>query len=239
MIEIRAVRHQYGGRVALDGITETLRSQRIALLGPNGAGKSTLIRLLATLTPVQAGSVVVDGSDLSQGSQQVSLRARLGYVPQSMVLPSGYTCAEFIAYAAWMRGVNSVGSEVSRCLDAVGLAGRRDERISALSGGMRQRLCVAQALVNDPTLLIVDEPSVGLDPQQRVQLRETLRSLECQLVLATHLVDDVAGLAEEVLVLDDGHVAFHGSITQLCGGREVTAAAVEEGYLQCVADHER
>lgn len=238
MIAMSGVRHRYGQRVALGGVTGDLSSRRVALLGPNGAGKSTLIRLLTTLAKLQDGTITIDGDDLSSASGREAVRSRLGYVPQSMELPPGYTCAELMAYAAWMRGVSDVSEATNRCLSAVGLADRRDDGISSLSGGMRQRLCVAQALVHKPSLLVVDEPSVGLDPQQRVHLRSTLSSLDCQLVLATHLVDDVAGLAEEVLVLDDGAVAFHGSIQELCGGAEVSAAAVEEGYLRCVADHE-
>lgn len=238
MIELKNVRFTYGSREALAGVSGSLLSNRVALLGPNGAGKSTLISLLSTLKSLQEGSITVDSADLRSSAGRIRVRERLGYVPQAMELPSGYTCAELMAYAAWMRGVAHVAEATERCLSAVGLSDRRDDRISSLSGGMRQRLCVAQALVHEPSLLVVDEPSVGLDPQQRVHLRTTLSSLDCQLVLATHLVDDVAGLAEEVLVLDDGAVAFHGSIQELCGGAEVSAAAVEEGYLRCVADHE-
>ncbi|MFC6395479.1 ABC transporter ATP-binding protein [Luteococcus sanguinis] len=238
MIAMTAVGHRYKQRVALRDVTADLSSGRVALLGPNGAGKSTLIRLLTTLSSVQVGTITIDGDNLSLAAGRESVRARLGYVPQAMELPRGYTCGELMAYVSWMRGVSDVAKATERCLTAVGLADRRDDRISSLSGGMYQRLCVAQALVHEPSLLVVDEPSVGLDPQQRVHLRNTLSSLDCQLVLATHLVDDVAGLAEEVLVLDDGVVAFHGSIQELCGGAEVSAAAVEEGYLRCVADHE-
>lgn len=234
MISAQRLTHRFGARVALSDVSLTITSGRVALLGPNGAGKSTLLKLLTTILTPQSGTVEIDGLSLASGGDQVRVRARLGYVPQHMGLPLGYTAEEFLAYAAWMHRVTNIPARVAGALEAVGLSDRRATRIKELSGGMRQRLCIAQALVHEPSVLVVDEPSVGLDPQQRANLRALLRSLQCQLVLATHLVDDVAGVAEDVVVLDHGRLVFHGTVAELCQGRPVSAEAVEQGYLALV-----
>lgn len=212
-------------------------ADRVALLGPNGAGKSTLMGVLTTVLPVQQGQVVVRGSDVSSRRGRAAARRVLGYVPQSMSLPAGWTCADFLAYACWMHQVSDYQPAVERALASVGLSERAGSRIGTLSGGMRQRLCVAQALVHHPAVLVVDEPTVGLDPLQRVRLREVLAGLDCQLMVATHLVDDVAAMAEQVVILDAGRVVFDGSITDLCDG-EVSATSVEQAYVALVTDPE-
>lgn len=207
-------------------------------MGPNGAGKSTLLKLIATVLPGQKGKVLLSGHDLSTRAGRVAARRDLGYVPQSMSLPLGWSCEEFLAYACWMHGESEYRTSVGRALSGVGLSGRATSRIRTLSGGMRQRLCVAQALVHQPSVLVVDEPTVGLDPLQRVRVRELLMSLDCQLVVATHLVDDVAAMGQQVVILDAGRVVFNGDISTLCGGREVSAAAVEAAYVARVQDRD-
>lgn len=235
MIQIDGVSHAYGRVTALKDVGAQLAADRVALLGPNGAGKSTLLGLVTTVLPVQDGSIRVAGHDVGDRRGRASARGVLGYVPQSMTLPPTWTCAEFLAYACWMHREPNHQAAVGRALASVGLTERADSRIRTLSGGMRQRLCVAQALVHEPSVLVVDEPTVGLDPLQRVRLREVLTGLDCQLVVATHLVDDVAAMADHVVVLDGGRVVFDGAITQLCGG-EVNAAEVERAYVSLVAD---
>lgn len=235
MISISEVSHRYGFRVALDGLSLELTGSRVGLLGPNGARKSTLIRLLTTLQAVQTGVVVVDGVPLGSTEGTRAVRERLGYVPQQMELPPGYTAEEFLAYASWMRGLAAPGPAIALSLERVGLSDRRSSKIKTLSGGMRQRLCIAQAVVHNPALLVVDEPSVGLDPQQRANLRSLLRGLDCRVVLATHLVDDIAGVADQVVILDHGRAIFSGTAQELCGDHAVTAEAVENAYLARVA----
>lgn len=235
MISVEDVSHGYHGRVALDHLTVQLTGRVVGLLGPNGAGKSTLIRLLATLLTVQTGTITVDGSSLGTREGARVVRARLGYVPQQMTLPAGYTAEEFLAYAAWMRRMPAPAPAISLALQRVGLTDRRRSKIKTLSGGMRQRLCIAQAVVHQPALLVVDEPSVGLDPQQRAALRALLRGLDCQVVLATHLVDDIAGVTDQVVILDQGRAVFSGTTQQLCSAGAVTAEAVEAAYLDRVS----
>ncbi len=234
MISTHQLTHRFRERVALADVSLTLTASRIALLGPNGAGKSTLLKLITTVLAPQSGTVKIDGLGTGSRRDRERVRARLGYVPQSMDLPLGFSAEEFLAYAGWMHRVTDIPGRVESALRSVDLIDRRSSRIKSLSGGMRQRLCIAQALVHEPSVLVVDEPSVGLDPQQRVNLRGLLRGLECQLVLATHLVDDVAGVAEDVVVLHHGHVIFHDSVVQLCQGAEVSTEAVERGYLALV-----
>lgn len=234
MIRVEAVSFAYGGARALAGVDLTLTADRVALLGPNGAGKSTLIGLMTTVRKLQDGSIVVGDADLSDRHGRAAVRRRIGYVPQSMALPLGWTCEEFLAYACWMHGEPDFRRAVPDALALVDLADRADSKIRTLSGGMRQRLCVAQAIVHRPSVLVVDEPTVGLDPLQRVQVRNVLAGLDCQLVIATHLVDDVAAMAEYVVVLDEGSVVFSGDIATMCGG-VVSAEAVEAAYLRHVA----
>ncbi|MFT3877992.1 MAG: ATP-binding cassette domain-containing protein [Propioniciclava sp.] len=223
--------------MALDEVDLCLSARSVALLGPNGAGKSTLLGLATTVLPVQRGRVAIQGSDLGRRDGRAAARRVLGYVPQSMSLPGGWSCEEFLAYACWMHQQTDYRAGVERALAGVGLGDQANSKIRTLSGGMRQRLCVAQALVHRPEVLIVDEPTVGLDPLQRVRLREVLKGLDCQLVVATHLVDDVAALAEHVVVLDAGRVVYDGSIEGLCSGT-VSAATVEDAYVALVRDTE-
>lgn len=237
MLALSDVRHTYRhGQVALDGLSAELPGRRLAVLGPNGAGKSTLLGLLSTSLVLQSGSVRVNGHDLADPGERRQHRERLGVLPQAMGLPGGYTCRQFLQYVAWMRQVptGQLDPAVDRALEAVDLAERADSKIKTLSGGMRQRLGLAQALVNDPALVVLDEPTVGLDPRQRVELRTYLRRLDRPLVVATHLVDDVAALADDVLVVEQGRALFAGPLTVFCEGRPATAETVEQAYLALV-----
>lgn len=226
---------------ALSQVSASFTAPVVAILGPNGAGKSTLLRILATQTTAGGGLFSVDGQPVVPGAALADHRRRLGWMPQSLGMFGGYTCAEFLRYVAWMREVPTgrLESAVDEALEKVHLNNRRDTRIHALSGGMRQRVGLAQAVVNKPTMLILDEPTVGLDPRERAEFRAYLRVLSsgCQVVLSTHLVDDVAAVADEVLVLDQGRVRFAGTLAIMCGSREksrLTATDVEDAYLRLV-----
>ena len=237
MLRVGGVRHTYRqGRVALDSLSAELSGHRIAVLGPNGAGKSTLLGLLSTSLLLQSGTLSINGHDLADRDERGRHRQRLGVLPQAMGLPAGYTCRQFLQYVAWMRQVSGreLDPAVDRALEAVDLSERAASKITTLSGGMRQRLGLAQALVNDPALVVLDEPTVGLDPRQRVELRTYLRRLDRPLVVATHLVDDVAALADDVLVIEQGKALFAGPLTVFCQGQPPTAETVEQAYLALV-----
>jgi ABC-2 type transport system ATP-binding protein len=221
---------------ALSGLEAELDGRVLAVLGPNGAGKSTLLGILSLQLDPTAGTFTVGGRAVSRRDLADDYRRRLGFLPQHLDLFSGYTCREFLRYVSWMREVpaRAIESAVSRSLALVELEHAADLRITTLSGGMRQRLGLAQALVNTPGLLILDEPTVGLDPRQRAEFRDLLRNLDCQIIIATHLVDDVAALAESVLLIDEGRTRFAGPLAEFCGVATPTAEDVERSYLSRV-----
>lgn len=220
-------------RWALSGVDAELDGDVVAVLGPNGAGKSTLLGILSLQLAPTAGTFSVGTFDIGDKGAANSFRRRLGFMPQHLDLFPGYTCREFLRYVAWMREVrgDAIENSVSRALALVDLVHAGDLRIKVLSGGMRQRLGLAQALVNTPSLLILDEPTVGLDPRQRAEFRERLRDLDCQIIIATHLVEDVAALADTVLLIDEGRAQFAGSLPEFCGVATPTAEDVERSYL--------
>src|SRR6185312_4961542 len=192
------------------------------LLGPNGAGKTTLLRLLATALPPSQGQVRVLGLDPEVPAERTGIRRQLGYQPQEAGFPRGFTAFAFVDYIAllkeWSRPA-ARHAEVRRVLDLVGLSGLGAKRIRAMSGGQRRRVSLAQALLGSPPVLILDEPTTGVDPEQRVTLRTVLAELARTsiVVLSTHQTEDVAALCERVIVLDRGRVRYDGPVTDLTG----------------------
>ncbi len=191
------------------------------LVGPNGAGKSTLMGLCTTLLEPASGDILVGGNSTRSRAGRRAARAKIGYLPQDFTLPKRATPSQFLYYVAWLRGVapKHRQARVDQALLAVDLTARRDERIARLSGGMKRRLGIAYALVHEPEVIVLDEPTVGLDPQQRLQIRQVLRSISQTrtILVSTHLVDDVQALADRVLVLDEGQLRFDGPKQSLLG----------------------
>jgi ABC-2 type transport system ATP-binding protein len=219
-IELSGVSKTYGAIRALDDVDLELSYGITGLLGPNGAGKTTLMRILATLLSPTRGEVRIEGLDPSKPRDRLALRRRLGYLPQELGLYPRFTVFEFVDYLAILKEIEDRGERhrrVAAALAAVGLADAGRRRIRTLSGGMARRVGIAQALVGDPDLLVLDEPTAGLDPQQRARFRELLASLGegRQVVLSTHLVEDVAAICTSVVVLWAGRVAFHGTPAEL------------------------
>jgi ABC-2 type transport system ATP-binding protein len=202
------------------------------LLGPNGAGKTTLMRVLATVARPDHGVVRLLGTDDLR-----AVRRQLGYLPQTFGFYPRFTAREFVEYFAWLKEVppHRIPVAVDRALERVGLLDRADDRMKALSGGMQRRVGIAQAIVNDPRLLLLDEPTAGLDPEQRVDFRALLRELgvdTCVLV-STHLVEDVAMACERVSLVDGGRLVFTGTPERLAaagGDDDVGDSAIERGY---------
>ncbi|MFZ5850959.1 MAG: ATP-binding cassette domain-containing protein [Actinomycetota bacterium] len=207
------------------------------LVGPNGSGKTSLIRLLATVRAPTRGRVVFDGQDAAR--HPLALRRRLGYLPQEFRYPPNFTAREFVEYVAWLKEVAApaVPGRAAQVLDRVGLGARADERLGRLSGGMVRRVGLAQALVNDPRLLLLDEPTSGLDPEQRMLFRALVGQLSesTTVVISTHLLDDVVGTCQELVVLCDGTVRFQGSLDQLSHfSPDESVPGVESAYLRLV-----
>ena len=214
MLVIDSVDKLYpGGVKALCGFSLDQGPGILGLLGPNGAGKSTLMRILATVTRPTAGRVLWQGEDVVRHPQE--LRRALGYLPQDFGVYPNLSAREFLAYLAAVKGLagRSARARVDELLELVNLtaAGRRP--LGSFSGGMRQRVGIAQALLNDPRLLIVDEPTAGLDPEERVRFRGLLSDLagERVVILSTHIVSDVEAVATEIAIIDRGRLVAHGA----------------------------
>ncbi len=205
------------GQLANDDLSLALRPGIVGLLGPNGAGKSTLMRMLATLTRPSQGRVLWRGQDITRAPD--TLRRELGYLPQDFGVYPALSAREFLAYLAAVKGLpaRATPRRVDECLAMVGLMDAADRRLADFSGGMRQRVGIAQAMLNDPALLIVDEPTVGLDPEERQRFRHLLTDLagERLVLLSTHIVSDVEASASMLAVLDQGRLRFHGTPQQL------------------------
>ena len=220
LISLRGVGRSFGATQALADVDLDLEPGVIGLLGPNGAGKTTLLRLLATALPPSRGEVRVLGRDVEVPAERTEIRRRLGYLPQEVGFPRGFTAFAFVDYIALLKEwaePTARHAEVRRVLDQVGLSDAATKRIRAMSGGQRRRVALAQALLGSPPVLILDEPTTGVDPEQRVTLRTVLAELARTsiVVLSTHQTEDVAALCERVVVLDRGRVRNDGAVTDL------------------------
>ena len=232
-LEIRGVGKRYGDLWALRDVSLEAERGVVGLLGPNGAGKSTLMRVLATLSRPTEGEVLWEGRPLSDDPDR--LRRVLGYLPQEFGLYPRLTAREFLRYLAAAKGL-AAGKRTEQLLTLVNLRGAADRKLGTYSGGMRQRVGIAQALLNDPELLIVDEPTVGLDPEERARFRSLLSELADDriVLLSTHIVSDVEACADRVAVLDDGRLRAHGPPGELLAAVEghVWEDVVEPRRLQ-------
>lgn len=215
-VRVQQLSKRFGRTTALDDLTVAFGSGVTGLLGPNGAGKTTLLRILATVLAPDQGSVRVLGLDPSRPAERLELRRRLGYLPQDVGAYPGFSVREFVDYVAILKehtDRRARRAEVDRVLELTDLTGKAYDRIRSLSGGMRRRLGLAQALLGSPDVLLLDEPAAGLDPQQRLRFRELVSAAgpdRC-VVLSTHQTDDVAALCRDVVVVDAGRVLFQGT----------------------------
>lgn len=213
-IELRNVSYSYGRRAVLAGLDWTLPLGITGLLGPNGAGKTTLLNLLVGLTRPDSGTIERTGS-----ADRDVRRGRVGMLPQRFSLAGEMRVAHTVAYSAWINGVpaDECGEAASRALEAVQMEELSGHRVRQLSGGQRQRLGVAAALAHDPDVLVLDEPTVGLDPGQRLRVREVIAGIgrDRVVVLSTHLIEDISHLCSRVGVLAGGRIAFDGTEPEL------------------------
>ena len=221
LVDLLGVSKSYGGTRALDDVTLTFDRGVTGLLGPNGAGKTTLLRIVATSIAADRGSTRILGHDpTASHGEVVEARRGLGYLPQELGFPHDMTVFGFVEYVAVLKEWNQAAArsrEVHRVLDLVGLGDLAAKRVRKLSGGQRRRVGLAQALVGNPQVLVLDEPTTGLDPAQRATLRRTLSTIasESAELHSTHQTEDVAALCERVVVLAEGHVRFDGSVVDL------------------------
>jgi ABC-2 type transport system ATP-binding protein len=232
-LKVRAGRR----KTAVDGLDLSLGTGVHGLLGPNGAGKTTLIRALATVLRPAGGSLELLGVSAGGHTGQREIRRRIGYLPQEFGYYRRFTVREFVEYMAWLKEVpkKDIPAAVQRAVERVGLADRADDRMKTLSGGMVRRAGIAQAIVNDPRILLLDEPTVGLDPAQRLRFRELLQQLgtDSCVVVSTHLVEDVSAACTDVVLIADGTLVFQGTPDRLAeagGPRDVGDSPIERGY---------
>ncbi|WP_018258443.1 ABC transporter ATP-binding protein [Halomicrobium katesii] len=210
-LELDGIGKRYGDEHALRDVDLVLEPGVVGLLGPNGAGKSTLIRIVTTVLQPTDGRVRWNGTDVREEPR--AIRDSVGYLPQSFGVYPSLTAREFLRYLAAIRGVSNVGERIDDLLALVNLEAAADRRLGGFSGGMHQRVGIAQALLADPELLVVDEPTVGLDPTERVRFRNVLAELaeDRIVVLSTHIVSDVEVTASDIVLLHDGRVLAHES----------------------------
>jgi len=231
-LAIRTLTKRYRSVVAVDDFSLTLRPGILGLLGPNGAGKSTLMRMLATVTHPSAGTITLDGTDVVKNPDP--LRKTLGYLPQDFGVYPHLNAVEFLEYVAALKGLDrrTARPRIEQLLEMVNLTYAKHRALGGYSGGMRQRVGIAQALLNDPKLLIVDEPTTGLDPEERVRFRNTLRDLSGEriIILSTHICSDVETTADDVAIVARGKLLKRGSPASLVNG----SGSLENAYLQTI-----
>ena len=209
-----------GGVAALDGLDLTVPTGMFGLLGANGAGKTTLMRILAGIVRPSSGRVTVGEHDLATAPGRAAVQRELGYLPQDLGVYPDLTARQFLDYVALLKGMDDRAvrrRRVGELLEVVALTEYADRRLRGFSGGMRQRVGIAQALLADPQLLIVDEPTAGLDPEERIRFRTLLSQFAGRrtVLLSTHIVDDIAQTCREVAVLAKGRLIFRGTTEEL------------------------
>jgi ABC-2 type transport system ATP-binding protein len=242
-IETAGLIRRFGGTQAVAGVDLRAGPGVFGLLGPNGAGKTTLLRMMATVIPPSSGTLRLLDRDPRVFGPRREIRRRLGYLPQSLGYYPSFTVLEFIEYFALLKEMPSarVPGAVAAAVEQVGLGGKARAKLRTLSGGMLRRAGIAQAIVNEPELLLLDEPTAGLDPEQRVSFRALLRDLgqRATVVVSTHLVEDVGAACSEVALMHQGKIVFRRTPAGLIA-RGVDGGAgdapLERGYTAVLAE---
>lgn len=212
-IEIRNLNKFYGRKQALYNINLSIKKGMFGLLGRNGAGKTTLMKTLATLLQKKDGEITICGVPIEEAKE---IRSMIGYLPQEFSMYPSMNITEAMDYLAILSGLSAAGRKgtIAELLQKVNLTEHRRKKVKALSGGMKRRLGIAQALLNDPKVLIVDEPTAGLDPEERVTFRNLLSELaeDRIVILSTHIVGDIEATCEDIAILNDGKVIYDGTV---------------------------
>jgi len=241
-VEIANLTRRFGRNQAVAGVDLEAGPGVLGLLGPNGAGKTSLLRIMATVIPPSSGTMRLLGRDPGVHEPRREIRRRLGYLPQALGYYPGFTVVEFVEYFALLKDMPSarVPAAVAEAVERVDLGAKAKAKLRTLSGGMLRRVGIAQAIVNNPELLLLDEPTAGLDPEQRVQFRALLRDLgqHATVVVSTHLVEDVGAACTEVALMDAGRVVFRGTPADLAAlgtDRDTGDAPLERGYTAALA----
>ncbi|WP_436760858.1 ATP-binding cassette domain-containing protein [Streptosporangium sp. V21-05] len=237
VVQIEELTQGYGSNPIIEGLSIDIDHGVIGLLGPNGAGKTTLLRTLATVLPPKSGHLSLFGHELKRDADVRAVRRHLGYLPQDFGYYPGFSVYEFVRYCAWLRKIpgRQAHKATMDALEAVDLGNKARTKMKALSGGMLRRAGIAQAIIGDVRLVLLDEPTVGLDPEQRLEFRELTRRVsgDATVVLSTHLVEDVAAVCDRLLVMSKGTIVFSGTPQKLIGASVSGARGdteLERGY---------
>lgn len=217
-LELKNVTKEYGDKKALDGISLTLTEGIYGLLGPNGAGKSTMMNLITGNLKATSGQILFNGREIA--SLKAEYRSLLGYAPQQQGLYDTFTGRRFLGYMATLKNIpqKEMKQEIERVIAYVNLADAADRPIGAYSGGMKQRILIAQAILGSPKLIILDEPTAGLDPKERVRIREKIKELsgDKMILVSTHVVSDIQSIAKEIILLKNGQIIDRDEVEVLC-----------------------
>jgi ABC-2 type transport system ATP-binding protein len=230
MIEVANLSKRYGDLAAVRDVSFTAPSGKIVgFLGPNGAGKTTTMRIITGFLPATSGTVRVEGFDVFEQSTEV--RRRIGYLPENPPLYNEMSVTGYLRFVARLKGLAraDVESALERVLDTCGLRAMRDRLLGHLSKGFRQRVGLAQALIHDPPVLILDEPTIGLDPRQIIEIRSLIKTLggKRTIVLSTHILPEVAQVCDKVVIINDGHVVVEDELANLTRGRTLEDVFIE------------
>lgn len=216
MIEVKNLRKHYGAHVAVDGISfEAQQGEILGLLGPNGAGKTTTMRILTGFMPPTDGTASVAGYDVIE--QSMDVRKRVGYLPEKVPVYPDMTLKAYVSFVARLHGVENYKKKVDEVLDRFGLLDRRDKLVRSLSKGLRQRLGLAQALVHDPPVIVLDEPTIGIDPKQVIEVRDIVKSLreDHTVLFSSHILTEVEQVCDRVVIINQGQVVAQGTAEEL------------------------
>lgn len=239
MLELQNIAKHYGTKQALDHISLTLENGIYGLLGPNGAGKSTLMNIITGNLKPTSGMVLWNGKNIHD--MGACYRSLLGYAPQQQGLYDTFTGIRFLSYMATLKGISKKEQkgEIQRVLDYVNLTEKAYRPIGTYSGGMKQRILVAQAILGDPHLVVLDEPTAGLDPKERVRIRENIRNISGDkiILVSTHVVSDIESIANEIILLREGKIVDHDTVPSLCK-KHGDVKNLEQVYLQVFGEEE-
>ncbi len=238
-LSLNGVNKHYGSKHALIDFDYDFHDGVYGLLGPNGAGKSTMMNLITQNIPADPDSEILwNGEDVEK--LQAKYRRRIGFMPQQQELYPSFTAARFVGYLAALKGIKreKIRDEVDRVLELVELSEQAGERLGGFSGGMKQRVLIAQALLGNPKLLILDEPTAGLDPKQRVITRNLISRLSKDkiVIISTHIVSDIETIADRILLIKQGELIDEGTVPELCEKVKNGEKNLENLYMQYYGD---
>ena len=239
MLTLNGITKKYKDKIALSDVSLELDCGIYGLLGPNGAGKSTLMNIITGNIKPTEGKVFWDGTDICRLGWE--FRSLIGYAPQQQGLYNSFSGRRFLSYMAALKGISKkdAGDEIDRVLSYVNMQDAADRAIGGYSGGMKQRILIAQAILGCPKLIVLDEPTAGLDPKERVRVREQIKALSGDkiILVSTHVVSDIAPIAGEILLIRDGNIIDRGGVEELCQ-KYGESKDLEEVYMHIFGEEE-